>query len=311
MKELNMRPFTLRKALCSLKALLVLVLLHVLVGSGVGSVYAGPVYMRYQVTNDDGAGRTATDLILVFNKTVLFEANSPIDTVSITFGAAELLGVGKGIEFSSQTTGVRMGEADVGVVAFPEETQGVKALSGEWSYPVGANRAIPLKQISVRGWKKDNGVVLITNDDSQTLFFTSVLASTNIPSSNFIDPSESQLLALISNNLFAVDPQPDFSLAPGQTKEIDLGLDLADNYTSVIFTADFTPTPSSTATRLGFAGDAELVPEPASWMMLGLGLLLIAGYRIKMSPTLWGTSFILGTIIVGGRERRRQDMKVT
>src|SRR4030095_887350 len=148
---------------------------------------------------------------------------------------------GMSAAFGAAANTVNAGEFDLGVVAFPEKTQGIKVVSGAWSYPVGGNLAIPIKQITVRGWKKDDGVILITNDDSQTLYFTGVLASTNIPSSNFLDPTESQLLALISSNLFATGPQSDFSLEPGQTKEIDLGPDMGDNYTSVIFTADFTP----------------------------------------------------------------------
>jgi PEP-CTERM motif len=278
-----MRALILHKSACSFKALVLFVAVAVFLGSGIGSAYAGPVYIRYQVMNNDPT-RTADDLTLTFNKPVLTEIVNVMgmkatfikDAESFTFGASVLQNPGMTATFTSATNSVKTGEVDLGVVAFPEKTQGIKVVSGEWSYPLGANLAIPINQITVRGWKKDDGVILITNDDSQTLYFTGVLASTNIPSSNFLDPTESQLLALISSNLFAVDPQPDFSLAPGETKEIDLGPDMGDNYTSVIFTADFTPIPSSTATHLGFAGNDELVPEPASWMLLGLGLILLA-----------------------------------
>jgi len=260
-----------------------LVTLAVFLTDCIGTAQAGPVYARYQVENDDPVGRTATDLTLTFNKPVLTETinNTKIakDAESFTFGGSNTLNPGKTVDFSSTTKGVRMGQVDLGVVAFPAGTNGITAASGSWSYPVGADRPIPLKQIMVSGWKKDNGVVFITNNESQTVYFSSVRASTNLPSSNFLDPTSSQLLALITNNLYATGVEPDFSLAAGSTKEIDLGPDMGDNYTSVSFVADFSPTPSSTDPILSYAGNEEVVPEPASWTMLALGLIVAAGHR--------------------------------
>src|SRR4029453_4580526 len=147
-----MRVLTLHKSACSFKALILFVVVAVFLGSGIGSAYAGPVYMRYQVMNNDPA-RAADDLTLTFNKPVLTEIVNVMgmqatfikNAESFTFGASVLQNPGMSAAFGAAANTVNAGEFDLGVVAFPEKTQGIKVVSGAWSYPVGGNLAIPIK----------------------------------------------------------------------------------------------------------------------------------------------------------------------
>jgi hypothetical protein len=249
---------------------------------GIGPAVAGPIYVQYNVTNDDPGGRIANDLEFTFNKTIqVNKQGQPTGARSGAFEDQETKGA-NGIHFSDGT--VLANRQDVGIVALNpgEATVGVKVTSAEWSYVVGANRAIAKPDVRVLVGKKDNGAIVITNDEpTLTVYFSTVRASADLPASLFLEPSESQLQALIENELYATGVVPDFSLLPGERREIDLGLVTGENYTSVVFTMDFSPTPSASATRLAFAGNLEIIPEPstAALAAIGLGLGLAVALR--------------------------------
>jgi hypothetical protein len=252
---------------------------------------AAPVVVWYSVTNDDTIlGRVAQVLDLTFNQRINTGGgmlNPAIGAKSATFSTpttckcSVLAGSGgQGISFGPDG-GIQAGKSDIGVLQLVGPSVAVSALSGEFSYPVGDNRPIPVKNITVTVGKRDDGEIDITNNESSTIFFSGVLASTDLSSSLFVDTSSSALDAQIANQLFATGMVPDFSLASGQTKTLTLGPVIGDNYTAVVFTADVTATPSPSAVRLGFAGNTEL-PEPGSFYLPAVALGLLAAYRRRV-----------------------------
>lgn len=244
---------------------------------------ADPIVIWYTVQNNDKA-RSAMDLTLQFNLPIdVNKTGDPVGAKSANFGSPETVDTKKApntIEFLNNQNLVMPGAHDQGTLQLspPKKAANATVVSAAWSYRAGANLAIPVNKIIVTVGKKDDGFISITNDGSQTVYFSNVLASTDLPSSEFLDTSDAALDARIANQLFATGAEPDFSLGPMTTWSTTLGPDTGDNYTSVVFTEDLSLTPSSNAVRLGFAGNAE-VPEPSFFSLLGLGSVLIASSR--------------------------------
>jgi hypothetical protein len=257
-----------------LSAALTLGLAAIFIGSAARPAAADPTIVVYTITNNDPLKRVATDLSLTFDNPVLLDAaKDPIarsmawnsdgsNPASVTDKAGQV------INFSGGKPGtVQFGKSDTGVV---ELKPGATKVTGSFSYPVGANTNDTPK-VTVFVGMKDDGVVQITNNDMQTLFFSNVLAASDLPNSDFngVDPD-----TLIGSNLDATTPLTDLtSLSPGQTYEHDFGVVNDADYTSVMFSVDYV-TPTDTSPVLGFAGNSEL-PEPGAVGVLGVGAMLL------------------------------------
>jgi hypothetical protein len=246
-------------------------------GIGGAVAHAVPIYAFYEIPNPDNA-RAAVGMELTFDQKILLKNGDP-DARSLSFARARLLdgSGGKGVDFDMGS--ILVLQSDRGTVTLDApagRAPATKLTACTLVYNIGQNLACAKPDVKTRVGKKDNGAIQITNDDTQTVFFSNVKVSTDIPSSNFLDPA-----AVIANELFAVVSVADFSLEPGETLDIDLGTVTGDNYTSVVFTLDFTSTPSSDAMRLGFAGNQEVLPEPATVALLGCGVLGLLAYKIR------------------------------
>jgi hypothetical protein len=198
-----------------------------------------------------------------------------------------------GISFGGGTSGFQMGKSDAGVLQLMTTSEPIRLVSATLSFPVGADRSVPVRDVRITIGKRDNGTIEITNDDpSQIIYFSNVLDGNDLPASEFTDTSTSALDALISNQLFATHAVPDFSLTPGQERIIGLGPVNDDNYTSFVFTADTSPTPSPNALRMGLASALEL-PEPKLNWLVGVCLMLLAraaALRRKETLEAWASS---------------------
>jgi hypothetical protein len=227
-----------------------------------------PVLVKYSMTNPD-ATKPASDLELTFNSTVNSKGSK-----SVTWGDGQA-NVNT-MEFGGAKF-VAAGATDTGVVSV-NPLKGTNMLTltmAAFSYPVGANQPAknPMPALGVAIGKMDDGTVIITNEDTSTLYFSSVTASTDLASSNFTDTSDAQLDNLTSNNLYATGFVADFSLSPGATLVMDLGpLSQTDDYTAVSFTVDYSASPSAGAIQLAFAGNNE-IPEPATIALVAVSLL--------------------------------------
>jgi hypothetical protein len=247
-----------------------------LAGFAVGSARADPDMAYYHFVNGNANGVNAEELDVTLNQTV-----DPAKSQSTTWGYGNALAGsgGKGVDFHAGNKVLKGGDFDNGVIYVPTGGKGTNVVTPQFILANNIVYAIPKPwQVKVTAGKKEDGVIFITNLENQTAYFTNIQASTNLPSSYFIDPSQSQLLDDIANQLYATGSEPDFSLSPGATKEIDLGADPGDSYSSVVFTLDYSPIASSAANRLGLAGNVE-VPEPASWILLCSGVAVAMACR--------------------------------
>lgn len=258
---------------------------------GTGSASADPTLYLFSVVNPS-ATTAQTDLRLMFSTNILVDKNNnPIGVTVSNLTTTSLVANsnGKGIDFTGKP---QVNASGMGATPAAGSTMGgvVSLVPGNTMFTNGtftdtlgkAYNVFDPKLLIIVG-KKDNGEVDITNTDTQTIYFENVDADTNIPSSDFVDPSAAQLSDDFNNQLYAQDSEPNFSLAPGAAETLALGPDLGDNYTAVVFTASFDPSFSfSDSITEGFASDVE-IPEPASLLLLSTGLVAAwwMGRRIR------------------------------
>jgi len=257
---------------------------------GIRSASAGPTIYLFSVVNPSTT-TAQKELTLLFSTNILVDNNkNPMGVVvsNLTTTALNADAKGKGIDFSGtplvNPSGMgptpAMGSVMAGVVSL---VPGPTMFTGGTFTANVNNKQSPIfdPKLTIVVGKKDNGEVDITNTDTQTVYFENVDADTNIADTDFIDPSTAQLDDDLNNQLYALDSEPNFSLAPGETETFAFGPDLGDNYTAVVFTASFDPRFSNSITE-GFASDVE-IPEPPAWTCLALCVALTLVLRRRNS----------------------------
>jgi len=246
---------------------------------GMGSAWAGPTWAFWDFNNTSGS--TANDLTLTFTSNVTTNLNQ-VQNNPMTIATVN----GKSVTFDAKDATQNVRSQGNCPKAFPACSQDfgltlldpgpTKLTAATWSLISGGNAAVvPLPNLFVIVGRKPNGngVVSITNSDTQSVFFTGVDAATNItPSalSGVVCDTEvdCELDANPADNANAV-AESNFSLAPGLTMTFPLGADALGDYTSVVFEDSFDST-FQTFSTVGFASDS--IPEPPSWLMLVGGL---------------------------------------
>jgi hypothetical protein len=266
-----------------------------LLSSGTPALADTILYGYYAITNPDA--RAATDLFLTFNTPVRALGAATADAKSKSYKSATP--EANTVHFF--TGSVPMDKSDMGSVGFIKGQAAIALTTATFSYPVGNDVNVPVPQVAfkikvgaIRPDGKAQASLELENEETERMvFFNNFQAGVDIPSGLFdtTDPVLGDLM--IDKELFVADfpvndLAPFFLLLPGETKTIDLGLVSGENFAGAIFTAGFTSTPLPGDLRFGFVANT-IVPEPSTWITIGLGAPVILGYAIGL-----------------GRQRRRR-----
>jgi hypothetical protein len=249
---------------------------------GIGQAMAGPTWAFWNFTNTSGA--TANDLTLNFTSAVTTNLNqvqnNPMTSATVS---------GNSVTFNAVNNSQNVPTQGNCPGNFPSCSQdfgmtllapGPTALtSANWSVLSGGTPpVVPLPKLFVIEGKapNGNGMVSITNEDTQYVYFEDVETGTDIDESvleNEDTSSECGNDDLTDCELDATTAQANFSLAPGQTETFMLGADGGpgqDEYTSVIFTDSY----DSDFDNSQMVGYAEDVPEPSSLSLFAAALII-------------------------------------